>query len=279
MAFDYVEDAIPHPFWNIQILRFGQGMFVFEEGTAKKSWDNWQLIVEPGLWKKFFLREGLWQFGYLAKEMVESIDRRNSIAQALAVYLTWQSRFNIGEPLAVKNQAILEFSGADINPTAKSNRYDLVQTVENAIEEQKKWGWRVNYTKWQPETLRPDIPKQKRPRNYWPKWLQCQTIFHGPAEFVQANKQARKGTSNPTALQAIPEKTLGKASPVSGSKKNWVGSDLEELRKKLGWSQARMAIYIEVDRSYISRLEKGTRPVNPSIENKLNELEKEVTKR
>ena len=48
--------------------------------------------------------------------------------------------------------------------------------------------------------------------------------------------------------------------------------DIKALRKRLGWSQFRLGEYLGVDRSTLSRLERGERPPSGPVQRLLERL-------
>lgn len=50
------------------------------------------------------------------------------------------------------------------------------------------------------------------------------------------------------------------------------GEKIKNLRSKIGFSQAQIANYLDVDQSYISKIESGEREISTDIIKKLSEL-------
>lgn len=282
------------PLWEIYPREFGQSYIDWDEdGRAVTRWTDWQLIGSEGPWGDIFLHgdKSLRQFGYVARDMLEKVDRYHCPwGAALAVMLTFQARFNPFGPIEVTNREIIEFAGGEVYPTDFRKRYDIKQQVLNAIEEQQKWGLEPDYSQW-PEYLRPGgdadkadnleeapwdaCPEQRLPAGYWDDFLRCVTIFRpaGGSEaeaMVQANRQV-KHLPEEAAPHMLPE-------PEKPQKKAWTGSDIKELREKLGLTQKQLASYLGVSPMLISHFETGRRKPSPQQKQKLNRLEKSLQK-
>jgi len=288
----YNWDKTLGPLWEIYPREFGQSYIDWDEdGKAVTRWTDWQLIGSEGPWGDIFLHgeKSMRQFGYLARDMLEKIDRyRCPWGAALAVMLTFQARFNPFGPIKVSNREIIEFAGGEEYPTDFRKRYDIKQQVLNAIEEQRKWGLEPNYNQW-PEYLRPGgdadkadnledapwdaCPEQRLPAGYWDDFLRCETIFKpaggNQAEaMVQANRQV-KHLPEEASPHMLPE-------PEKPKKKAWTGSDIKELREKLRLTQKQLAAYLKVSPMLISHFETGRRKPSLQQKQKLNRLEKSL---
>jgi len=276
--------------WKIDVHKFGQVYLHFdEEDKPITYYEDWQLVVKEGLWGELFLQEpGAKQFGYLAREMLEKIDRHNCpLGAALAVLLTFKTRFNPGEPLEISVREIIEFGGEDTNPMSRDARYTLKNQVINAIEEQRKWGWNPDYSQW-PAELRPggdadaadDIERhpekaapRSMPRGYWDDFLKCKVVFR-PAYGVSAESQAAALIFEATKqVRLLGSKALPQPKPKKvQSEKTWTGSEVKALRKKLGWTQAKLASYLGVTQAFVSMLEKDKRVLTAAQRKKLGKL-------
>lgn len=282
------------PLWEIWPREFGQSYVDWDEnGKPVTRYEDWQLIGSEGPWGDVFLHgeDSLRQFGYMARDMLEKVDRYHCPwGAALAVKLTFISRFNPGGTPKVSNREIIIFAGGEEYPTDRKMRHSAKQQVMNAIEEQRKWGWEPDYSLW-PEYLRPGgdadkadnleeapwdaCPAQRLPAGYWDDFLQCVTIFRptrgSQAEaMVQANQQV-KHLPEAATLPILPE-------PEKPKKKAWIGSDIKELRKKLRLTQKQLAAYLKVSPMLISHFETGRRKPSPQQKQKLTQLERNFQK-
>lgn len=292
--------------WHLVRREFGQlVMDVDENGNLITRYEDWQLIAAPGAWAHLTLYgEPLEQIGYLARDMFEKIDRRRSEwAAALAMMLCFYGRFNPQACVTVTAKEIIEFAGGDPYPTDFRQRYDTAQRVLNAIEEQTKWGWQVDYSDC-PEWMRPggDADKAdamvtgdgseaapgRRPRHYWDAFLQAKIRFEPPRKLQQMNMKAAGLLSLPVSVllpspkdkpksaakskarrPAAPAKTQAQA---QSKKRTFTASDLRELRTSLGMTQRELAEYLGVSCALVSYMEKGTRPISTRIQKRLAAL-------
>lgn len=83
--------------WNVQIQLTGQQNL---EGKIEQP-DEVYITVQPGLWTHAFLnkagyyaKEALYQFGYLAQEILKIDAYHDELALRLALHLTMESRFS-----------------------------------------------------------------------------------------------------------------------------------------------------------------------------------------
>lgn len=272
--------------WEFEKQDYGQGEIDFIDGEKTPIYEEWQLAGSPSLWNNVTLngREFV-QFGHLAGDMIDKIDRRGPWGAVLAILLTYESRRH--EKVKLNNKKIIEYGGKDLNPKNSKSKYDTRIQILNAIEEQKKWGWKVDFSLW-PERLRPKVEnlekadmgaledgasaspsREKLPRGYWDDFLQCVTVFSPPTPLLLANKKARgelPGKKRP--LAALPDPTI---------KKQWTGSDIEDLIKKHGITQRELADLLEISQPQVNMLIKGKRIPSSQIKKGLFSLEKSLT--
>jgi DNA-binding transcriptional regulator YiaG len=271
------------PLWELTIHEFGQALLLplkDDENKILLTHEDWQLVGREGLWGDIFLHgdKSLRQFGYVAREMLEKIDRYHCPwGASLAVMLTFYSRFHPSSTIKISNREIIQFVGEEITPANPKKRYDIKVKVINALLEQQKWGWELDYSLW-PEYLRPDKEAEKAdntkdfpwdaypkplPPGYWEDFLNCETIFkptQSAKEMLEANQQVRN-------MQAIT------APKTSISKRIETGSDVRELRKRLGMTQKELANYLGISRAQLANIEAGRRNLAPSQRKKLQQLE------
>ncbi len=269
--------------WDIGFAGYGQGYLDWENGNVVTRYEDWYLVGREGLWGNIFLHgeKSMRQFGYLARQMLDKIDRRkHPFTAALAVNLTFKSRFDPGVIPSLTNREILDLTGEEEYPSGSRKRYDMKQQVLNAIEEQEKWGWEPDCSEW-PKELRPggdteqadnlleepwEAHPRDMPRGYWDNFLQCRTHFRpqegSPAgKMFKANLQARH---LPQTQKPVEKKSL----------KTWTAIQIHELRKELGWTQKKLAEHLGVDHSLISYFESGKRTPNSEHQKRLSQLEK-----
>lgn len=259
--------------WDMSWHEHGQARLMPETvGKWTLHYNDWQLKGRPGLvWADVFLYgDGPRQFGNMAREMLENIDRRKApLSAGLAVQLIFAARFHPGEAIRVSNRDVIEFVGGDPTPGDFRKRYEVKNQVINAIYEQVKWGWSLDFTEW-PDSLRPDLAADRAdtmtdgdgseaapnslPAGYWDSFLNATTRFIAPAPILEANVKAKKQLPMPAARrQPAP----------------YTAADFKEDRKRLGWTQKEMAHYLGVSQQMVSYIENGKREMAPAYRRKI----------
>ena len=254
-----------YPVWDIYLNKFGQGTFDVKDGKITYDYKDWQVVGREGIWGDIFLHgeSSMRQFGYLAREMLEKVERKHdSMSAALAVLLTFKNRFVWGKNFEISNQEIIEFSGREIYPEDKRRRGEIKNQVINAILEQEKWGWQINFNSW-PEYLKSQINQQaaRSKKEYWDEFLNCRTLFIPPLPLKEASQNIKY-------LPPTSEKT--KVTKI----KAWTGEEIRELRQSLGWTSKQLADYLGISISMMSRMESNKRAVKPEYKKKFQFLEK-----
>lgn len=263
--------------WDLAFEEHGQRFLtpqVFQDRERRwvRKYNCWQLIGRPGVaWAGLFLYnedpqlKPIRQFGAMARDMLEKIDRhRAPLAAALAIMLTFFSRFGGKARIPITNRQILEFSGENLNPSNRDQKRKIKNRLLNAIEEQRRWGWTPNYEEWPPE-LRPDLAVARAdritdgseatptnlPRGYWEQLLRCTTSFQPPPEILEENSRLTKQLKHKAPIPA----SLLVTSYAADFKQC-----LERLQM-LGFSQSQVASTLKVSQSMISRWYSGERKV------------------
>jgi DNA-binding XRE family transcriptional regulator len=219
------------------------------------------------LWGERSLR----QFAALP-EIAFKLDLEHSpLVAGLFLHLVFHSRFSKNPEIHVRNEELLGFAlptEAELDPR---KRYELRRKFIHASREQGRWGWEANFELW-PEELRPD--RDRLPRDYWGEFLQCVTVFRPipntpAAAMVAANQRIRSGFLDaPPQAQALPEPEP-KAEPAKSIEG---GRDLLAARRAMGLTQAQMAERLGIDRSLLSHIENGRRPLTDTVKAALEAL-------
>ncbi len=260
-AFNYQNGT--YPLWDIHLKKFGQGTLDVKDGKLECDYKDWQIVGRDGIWGDIFLHgePSMRQFGFLAREMLEKVERqRDSISATLAVLLTFKTRFEWGKNFEISNQEIIEFSGRETQPEDRKKRGEIKNQVINAILEQEKWGWQFNFNSW-PKYLRPGEQVGRIKKRYWDEFLNCKTLFIPPPPLKEISQNCKY-------LPPISRKN--KATKT----KAWTGEEIRELRQSLKWTAKQLANYLGISNSMMSRLESNKRAVKPEYKKKLQFLEK-----
>lgn len=260
--------------WDIGWDEYGQSLLTPEQvGQWTRKYQDWQLVGRPGvLWADLFLYgEPMRQFGTMARDMIDSIDRRKApLSAGLAVQLVFQSRFSPGEAVRIRNRDIIEFTGGKLQPEDRRLRHEARVQVMDAIWEQERWGWGLDFSEW-PEDLRPDFEADRAdamltgdgseaaadrwPEGYWDRFINATTHFITPAPILEANLKA-------TRQLPAPE-------PRRRQSKRITASAFKETRQALKWTQKDVAQYLGVSQQLVSHMETGRRDIKAVYMRKL----------
>jgi DNA-binding XRE family transcriptional regulator len=254
-------NALSGRLWDLGDAIRGQLAFPYAHSR------DWYVVGRPGPWGDLFLWNEHWprQFAALPEALLELDLERSSLVAPLALHLFTHSRISGGpEELRVTVEQLLSFHkrwGAELD---HRDRYELRQQVLHAIREQERWGWRADFSEW-PRHLQPDSPRA--PAGYWDEFLKCRVIFRpvpesAAARMVAANQRPKRGFLDPP--QALPEPEPTKS--IEG------GRDLRAARQELGLTQAQMAARLGIDRSLLSHIENGRRPLTNTVKAALEAL-------
>jgi DNA-binding transcriptional regulator YiaG len=237
------------------------------------------ITVRPGLWTYAFLnkagcqaKQALYQFGYLAQDILKIDPYHDELALRLGLHLTVESRFHTSGTYKVETllEALLPKTIID---AAKGNR-------DQARKLTKRWNHalavllglnRAFQIEFDPQTypdaLRPDSQARK-PRGYFEQLLAAKITIHPPAPIptllaTQAQshsakpkaKPKRRATNSPTAKQS-----------------DLTGPQIRKARKSKGWSQAKLAGLLGISQRYVSMFERGDRLPSSRQESQLRKL-------
>lgn len=247
--------------WNVQIKATGQFNL---EGKIDNP-DEVYITIQPGVWTQDFLnragaksREALYQFGYLAQQVLKIDPYHDELALRLAIYLTLDSRvrldgkyrvielLEIAFPKTVIDQARLDFRKA----------YDLKKRWDSAMKLLLKLGWQIVFD---PETylswLRPDSP-EKKPKGYLEKLLDAKLTIKPPDPIPNLIASIAK-----PKVERLQSKA--KAKPLQNT--DLTSRQVREARIAKGWTQAKLSGFLGVSQKLISLIERGERTVNPQL--------------
>lgn len=225
------------------------------------------ITVQPGLWTQNTLnkagskaREALYQFGYLAEEILRIDPYHNELALRLAIHLTMQSRFHqsgvyristlLEEMLA---QTVIEAAYCD-----KRKAYDLKQRWDSALKTLISLRWQIEFDDQSyPEWIRPGYEAEK-PEG-WRKFkiidrlLEAKITIKPPAPIPNLIAAGTRSPKTTLRLTTVP----------------LTGEQIREGRQAKGWSQRKLAGWIGVSDVLIGYWEKGKRIPSSEMEIKL----------
>lgn len=255
--------------WNISISATGQKNLLSEN---LENLDKVELQVQPGLWTKGFLnrggakaREALYQFGYLAQSVLKIDPYHNELALRLAIHLTLESRIHLSGEYRVRTllESVLLGYHEKIHQ-AQADRFkarDLVAQWNEALKTLIKLGWAIQFCDSYPQSLRPDS-QERKPKGYLGILLESKITIHPPdpiPELLSSKRFDRSSSRRRLPPAALPAAAI-------------TGEQVRAARKNRGWSQAKLAGYLNISQQLISHIESGRREPTPEIEASLRKI-------
>ena len=249
--------------WNVRVQLIGQQNL---EGKIEQPEEGY-ITVRPGLWTESFLnkagsqaREALYQFGYLAQDILKIDPYHDELALRLGLHLTMESRFHASGTYKVQTllEALLPQTVIDAAKGNRDKARKLTNRWNHALEVLLglKRAFQIEFDpETYPEELRPGSEAQK-PRGYFEQLLAAKITIHPPAPI-------------PKLLVAKPKSKQTKPKLKTAQRKQLNGTQVRNARKAKGWSQAKLAGWLGVTQAFISQIEKGTRTISVKMEAKL----------
>lgn len=252
--------------WNVQIELTGQQNL---EGKIDQP-DEVYITVQPGLWTHAFLnkagcfaKEALYQFGYLAQDILKIDAYHDELALRLALHLTMESRFHSSGNYKVETllKALLPQTVIDVARFDRRKTYTLMSSWNRSLEVllKLKRGFQIEFDQeTYPEWLRPGSKSRKKPR-YFDTLLAAKITIHPPAPIPEllASKASFKQLGPCLKEAPKPKRT---------------SNEIREARAAKGWSQAQLAGWLGVSQRYVSMLEHGERIPAPELESQIWDL-------
>ena len=254
--------------WNVVVDPRGQ---LNTEGRVEKP-EEVYITVQPGLIFYSFLnkagsrlREALYQFGYLAQDILRIDPYHDELALRLAIHLTMDSRIHTSGTYRVETllKHLLPHTLIDTARSDKRKGYDLKQRWDNALKLLMNLNWQIQFDETYPSWLQPGS-KTKKP-NEARKMKIIEWLFNA------------KITIKPP--EPIPELLASKAKPKQKAKKpkqiSATGITSDQIRKgrnAKGWSQRKLAGWLGVTQTLVGYWEKGKRTPSEAMEIKLRQV-------
>lgn len=249
--------------WNVQIELTGQQNL---EGKIDQP-DEVYITVQPGLWTHAFLnkagcfaKEALYQFGYLAQDILKIDAYHDELALRLALHLTMESRFHTSGIYKVEIllKALLPQTVIDVARFDRRKTYTLMSSWNRSLEVllKLKRGFQIEFDQeTYPEWLRPGSKSRKKP-GYFDTLLSAKITIHPPAPIPEllASKADIKQLGPYLKEAPKPKRT---------------SNEIREARAAKGWSQAQLAGWLGVSQRYVSMLEHGERIPAPELESQI----------
>jgi DNA-binding transcriptional regulator YiaG len=256
--------------WNVVVDPKGEQN---SEGKVEQPKEVY-ITVQPGLIFYSFLnkagsrlKEALYQFGYLAQDILRIDPYHQELALRLAIHLAIDSRIHVSGHYRVETllKHLLPHTVIDTAREDKRKGYDLKQRWDNALKLLETLNWQIQFDESYPEWLQPGS-KEKQPveakKMKIMEWLLQAKITIKPPEpipkLLATKAQPKPKTQN---QKQIPAMTIGITS-----------EQIRKGRNALGWSQRKLAGWLGVSQSLVKMWEKGKRTPSEEMETKLRQL-------
>lgn len=226
------------------------------------------ITVQPGLWTQNTLnkagskaREALYQFGYLAEEILRIDPYHNELALRLAIHLTMQSRFHQSGVYRISTllEEMLPQTAIEAACYDKRKAYDLKQRWDSALKTLISLRWQIEFDDQSyPEWLRPGSEAEK-PEG----WRKFKIIDR----LLEAKITIKPPAPIPDLIAAVSRspKIPQKLPPISSSS-GLTGVHIRNAREAKGWSQRKLAGWVGVSQSLVKMWELGQRTPSPEKE-------------
>ena len=256
--------------WDVMVdVRSGQ---LSLEGKIDRPHEMY-LTVRPGLWFEKFLneagakaKEALYQFGYIAKQVLKIDPYHDELALRLAIYLTMDSRIHRSGEYRVKTlleaPSVMTKNVLDSSRNDKRKTYELRQRWDNALKLLMNLGWQIEFDDSYPEWLRPGSKAQKSVG-----WREVKII-----DWLLGAKITIKPPAPIPELLAAKLETKKSSKPNITSSISLTGDQIRKAREGKGWSQRKLAGWMGVTQTLVGYWEKGKRTPSGDMETKLRHL-------
>ena len=254
--------------WNVTVDPRGEQNL---EGKIEKPKEVY-ITVQPGLIFYNFLnkagsqlKQALYQFGYLAQDILRIDPYHDELALRLAIHLAMDSRVHVSGKYRVETllKHLLPHTKIDTARSDTRRGYDLKQRWDNALKLLQKLSWQIQFDESYPEWLQPGS-KLKKPANARKmkiiEWLLQAKITIKPPQPIPELLAAKVKPKLPSLKQK-------KITPVTG-----ITSDqIRKGRNAKGWSQRKLAGWLGVTQTLVGYWEKGKRTPSEAMEIKLRQ--------
>ena len=256
--------------WNVTVDPRGEQNL---EGKIEKPKEVY-ITVQPGLIFYNFLnkagsqlKEALYQFGYLAQDILRIDPYHDELALRLAIHLAMDSRVHLSGKYRVETllKHLLPHTVIDTARSDKRKGYDLKQRWDNALKLLMNLRWQIQFDESYPSWLQPGS-KAKKPAEARKikiiEWLlQAKITIHPPQPIPEL-----------LANKVQPKLKTSKQKKTTTAKTGITCGQIRKGRNAKGWSQRKLAGWLGVSNALIGYWEKGKRTPSEEMEIKLREL-------
>jgi DNA-binding transcriptional regulator YiaG len=218
--------------------------------------------VQPGMiFERFLnragskLREALYQFGYLAQEVLKIDPYHDELALRLAIHMTMDSRIHPSGKYQVGTLLETIMPKAIIDNARKDSRraFDLKKRWDKALLLLMQLDWSVEFDESYLEAIRPNH-KGRNPKGYFETLLAAGITIKPKApipELISAKTEPKR-----IQPKIKPPPTL-------------TGEQIRQAREGKKWNQRKLAGWMGVSQSLVNHWEKGKRTPSPDQEARL----------
>lgn len=254
--------------WSVVVDPRGQ---LNLEGKVEQP-EEVYITVQPGLIFQSFLnkagsrlKEALYQFGYLAQDILRIDPYHDELALRLAIHLTMDSRIHATGKYRVVTllEAMLPHTLIDAARSDKRKAYDLKQRWDNALKLLLQLKWQIEFDESYPEWLQPGSkapkPEDSRKVKIIDRLLQAKLTINPPEpipELLTVKVESKPKTQ--------------KLQPATATK--LTSDQIRKAREAKGWSQRKLAGWLGVSDVLVGYWEKGKRTPSGDMEIKLREI-------
>ncbi len=256
--------------WNVVVDPRGEQNL---EGKVEKPKEVY-ITVRPGLIFHSFLnkagsqlKQALYQFGYLAQDILRIDPYHDELALRLAIHLAMESRVHLSGKYRVETllKHLLPHTLVDQARNDKRKGYDLKQRWDNALKLLEKLRWQIQFDESYPSWLQPGS-KLKKPADARKmkiiEWLlQAKITIHPPQPIPEL-----------LAAKVQPKLKTSKQKKIVTTAAGITSEQIRKARNTKGWSQRKLAGWLGVSNALVGYWEKGKRTPSEEMEIKLRDL-------
>lgn len=244
--------------WTILIDPHGQ---LDVDGKISRP-DEIYLGVQPGMiFERFLnkagskLKEALYQFGYIAQEVLKIDPYHDELALRMAIHLTMDSRIHPSGKYQVRLLLGTILPKAIVDNARRDSRraFDLKKRWDNALLLLRQLDWSVEFDESYPELIRPGH-KGRNPKGYLETLLTAGITIRPKAPIPEL-----------IGTKTEPKRIQPKSKPAL----TLTADQIRQAREAKDWNQRKLAGWMGVSQSLINHWEKGKRTPNPDQEARL----------
>lgn len=237
------------------------------------------ITIRPGLWTDAFLnragceaKKALYQFGYLAQDILKINPYQDDLALRLGLHLTVESRFHTSGTYKVQTllEALLPKTIINEASENRDKAYKLTNRWNHALKvlSELKRAFQIEFDPvTYPEELRSNS-KIRKPRGYFKQLLAAKITIHPPApipELLAAKTQPKQVKPKSDSSPKNVKEPVAQTTTITGTQ-------IKNARKAKGWSQGQLAGFLGVSQNLVSLIERDKRSINKKLRTKVGKL-------